>query len=59
MNKLKKIFGNWMLFIILTLILWAMGTVIAWDWNPAHWWGLGRFIAAFIELSIIVKSFFD
>jgi hypothetical protein len=52
----------WMIlvpFVIANGIWYLLGSFIAWDWNPMHWWIFtstwGRVIAVFIEICLLVN----
>ena len=57
MKRFRKFLINTLFFLIITLIVWIAGSICAWNWNPAHWWGLGRFVAILIEIGALVKAY--
>jgi|APCry1669189768_1035252.scaffolds.fasta_scaffold19553_1 hypothetical protein len=46
-------------FIFANGIWYLIGSFIAWDWNPMHWWmitsTIGRILGAIIELCILAN----
>jgi len=48
---MKEIAG----FIFLHLVVYLIGSFIAWDWNPLHWWiftsSFGRILFLIFEMT--------
>jgi hypothetical protein len=55
--EILKIFG---VFILLNAFFYLIGSFIAFDFNPTHWWIIknivGRFGFLFMEFSILATS---
>ena len=52
----------WMILIPLVIsngIFYLLGSFIAWDWNPYHWWAFtttfGRVLMVIVEIAILVN----
>ena len=42
--------------LLVTVIWYLFCSLIAWDLNPGHWSGFGRFMAVIIFVILLVKS---
>jgi hypothetical protein len=59
-NKImKEIVG----FIFLHLVVYLIGSFIAWDWNPLHWWiftsSFGRILFLIFEMICFFNYLFE
>ncbi len=54
-NIMKNI--TW--FIFIHLVVYLIGSFIAWDWNPLHWWiftsSFGRILFLLFEMTCILN----
>lgn len=48
----KDLFMYTTLFLLFSFVVYLFGSLIAWDFNPANWWLLGRIIAIVLILRI-------
>ena len=56
----NKIMKNIVGFIFIHLVVYLIGSFIAWDWNPQHWWILtspiGCILFLLFEMTCIFNS---
>lgn len=46
----KYLFMYTTLFLLFSFVVYLFGSLIAWDFNPANWWLLGRLLSAVVIL---------
>jgi len=56
-NKTQRLVHFIMYFVFGTVMLWLIGSFLAWNMNPLTWWILGKMIFAMLWFFLLCFSY--